>query len=187
MNPNHEEALFALALAKPAEKRAAAFKRFSGHRLQRFAFGRLGLRERRDTLIQRGQHATAADRQAEQVGVGHLLVTHQPHAGKGDGLGDRQVIRPESVVLGGGVGGENMDRLARLDGVAGKSGIRYDTNEACLRDGARRPTLRAMTGKPLQRQIMPFVAGPEQRNQQVGVEQVALHIPRLQCGARRPW
>ena len=129
----------------------------SANQFQRLPFGRLGFREGRDALVQRGQHATPSDREAQQVGIRDLLMAHQPDAGKGDRFGDRKFIRPEGVVLGSRVGGENLNGFARLDGIAGKSGVRHDSNEAGLRDGARRPAPRAMTGEPLQRQIMPLM------------------------------
>ena len=48
-----------------------------------------------------------------------------------------------------------------------------------LGEGARHPAPRAMTGEPLQRQFMPFMAGPEQCDEQVGVEQIAVHTPSV--------
>ena len=105
-------------------------------------------------------------------------MSHQPDAGKGDRFGDRQLVRPERVVLGGGVGGENVNCFARLDGVARERGVRHAADETGLGEGARRPALRAMTGEPLQRQVMPLVTGPEQRDEQVGVEQVPFIRPR---------
>src|SRR5207237_4893228 len=68
MNPTREEPLFALVLGKPAWKRGAAVSPPSGHNFQRSPFTRFGFGERLDALIQRGQRATSADRQAEQVG-----------------------------------------------------------------------------------------------------------------------
>ena len=47
MNPTREEALFVLALEKPAEKRAAAVRRWLPHHLQRLPLGRLGFQQRR--------------------------------------------------------------------------------------------------------------------------------------------
>ena len=177
MNPSREEALIAAALDQLAETRVASVNPGSGHRLQHFSFGGLGFREGGDALVQRGQHSAPADRETQQVGVRHLLMPHQPDAGEGDRFGDRKFILPEGMVLGGGVGGENLDRFARLDGVPGECGIRNDADETSLGEGARCPALGAMTGEPPQRQFMPLMAGSEQRDEQVGVEQIALHTP----------
>ena len=177
VNSSPEEALFQFAPAKPAEKRATFVRRGSPHRLQRLPFGGFGIHQRSDALVQRGQHPAPADREPQQVGIRHLLMTHQPDAGKGDRFEDRKFIRPEGVILGDGIGGENPNRIAGLDGVPRKCRVGDDADETCLGHGARRPTLGAMTGKPLQCQIMPLVAGPKQGDEQVGVEQVTLHTP----------
>src|SRR5262249_15781827 len=94
-----------------------------------------------------------------------------------DRVGDRKFIRPKGVVLGDGVGRQNVDGFAGLNGVAGERGVRHDADETDLSEGARRPALRAVAGEPLQRQVMSLLAGPEQRNEQIGVEQIALHTP----------
>jgi len=75
-------------------------------------------------------------------------MPQQPHTGKSNGLGERQFIGPERMILGGGVGGEHLNRFARLDGVAGERWIRDDPDKTGLGEGARGPALGAMTGEP---------------------------------------
>ena len=115
--------------------------------------------------------------ETKQVGVGHLLMPHQAHSGKSDCPRERQFIGPELVVLGGGVSGENLNCFAGLNGVAGKGGIGNDTNETSLSERASRPTSGAVAAEPLQCQVVPLVAGPQQRDQQVRIKQAGLHAP----------
>jgi len=66
--------------------------------LQRLPLRRLQFGQRRDAFVERGEHATPAKGETEQIRIGHLLVADQPRPGEDDGLGEWQVIRPKGVV-----------------------------------------------------------------------------------------
>ncbi len=48
---------------------------------------------------QRGEDAPSAEGQTQQVGVGHLLVPHQPSARERNCIGEWRLVRPEGMVL----------------------------------------------------------------------------------------
>ena len=72
---------------------------------------------------------------------------------------------------------EHLSRFSGLNGITRERGIRDDSNETGLGEWTRSPAPAASTIKPVHRDTVVLVTGPEQRNQQVGVEEVPTHRP----------
>jgi hypothetical protein len=149
------------------------------YNLQRFAFCGFALNQRPNSSIQSGEAPTASNRQAEQIGIGHLLMPDQPLAGKRNRLGERGIIGPECMVLGRGIGGQELNGLARLDGIAGEGRVGHNPHESRLGERAGRPPFCAVAAEPSKRHCMILMGRPEQRDQQVGIEEPWGHSPSV--------
>src|SRR5262249_35159876 len=114
------------------------------YNLQRLALRGFAFNQRSNSSIQRGEAPTASNRQAQQISIGHLLMPYQPVAGKRNRLGERGIIRPEYMVLGRGIGGKELNGLARLDCIAGEGRVRHDPCESRLSERASRPPISAV-------------------------------------------
>jgi hypothetical protein len=109
------------------------------------------------------------DGKAQQVRIGHLLVTLQPSLERLNGLDEADLIRPEPM---GGViqiGTQKFHRFLRGYRIGRKGWIRNDSHESGLGERAGCPSLVGIPVEPMLRLQVSFMGGPKQRDQDIHV------------------
>ena len=84
---------------------------------------------------------------------------------------EREIVGPEGVSRVPEVAGEQGDRVSRRQGIGRKRGVGDDTRERQLRERTGRPPPPRGRREPGQRLLVLLVGGPEEGDQNVGVEQ----------------
>jgi Sodium:dicarboxylate symporter family len=113
--------------------------------------------------------AFLVDGKAQQVRIGHLLVTLQPSLERLNGLDEADLIRPEPM---GGViqiGTQKFHCFLRGYRIGRKRRIRNDSHESGLGERAGCPSLVGIPVEPMLRLQVSFMGGPKQRDQDIHV------------------